>query len=215
MNNTHTKAPIFNLSDNKDDLVNEFYYRSLKELDEFFEIDSDFIKPKLLVIKNRKQMNRVFGNETPSWLVGWCKKGTTYILSRENFETESSHRYSDDRYYKLLKHEFCHLYYNKIAKTSKPYWLNEGLCIYISGQLKRKTKIKKFSNFLMYFDNSDKDIYRESGFFVELLVNKFGKEKLLKLISDMKSINTKEEFNILFEKTFKMKPSYDSFNKLI
>ena len=38
----------------------------------------------------------------------------------------------------------------------------------------------------------EKEIYSEAGFAVELLINKFGKEKILSLIKNLKIIHRKE-----------------------
>lgn len=60
-----------------------------------------------------------------------------------------------------------------------------------------------------------KEVYAEAGFFVQMLVDKFGKEKLLHLIKDAKNYKTPESFADFFAKEYGFKLAYKDVNYLI
>ena len=151
-------------------------------------------------------INDIRGRKTETWTVGWTDGNNLFLLDRKSFETESSHKYSDEYYESLIKHELSHLFFGAITGGAyRPIWLNEGVSIYTSGQNKFKKRPTKFSNLLEFFEHGGKGAYVEPGFFIEGLVNKFGKEKLLNFIKDWSKLKTREEFERLFEKTYGFK----------
>ena len=58
-------------------------------------------------------------------------------------------------------------------------------------------------------------VYEESGFVVELLVNKFGKTKLLKLIKTLHTTNSEKQFKKLFKDIYGFNLNYREINKLL
>jgi hypothetical protein len=85
----------------------------------------------------------------------------------------------------------------------------------LSGQEKFKEFPKKFKSFLKYYDYEDENIYDESCFAVKMLVENFGKKKLIHLIKSLKNINSNEKFNEQFKKIYNNEPSYEFFNNLL
>ncbi|MDP7520900.1 MAG: hypothetical protein QF567_01555, partial [Candidatus Pacearchaeota archaeon] len=155
------------------------------------------------------------GKETEEWLVGWVNGNMVYMLSDKNYETESNHKYSDEEYFALLKHELAHCFSNVVSGfTQKPIWLLEGISIFLSGQLKLKTKPEKFSQFIEFFENGGKGVYSESGFAVEFLVQKYGKEKILQLLKKAKKSNSKKDFADLFKSIYDFELKYENFEIL-
>jgi hypothetical protein len=188
--------------------------KTIEELENFFEIKLDKF-PEIIFVKTREEINKLKGRKTESWVVGWADSGKIYILDKDNFESESDHKYSDESYSALIKHELIHLFFSNLSKRrKKPYWLNEGVSIYVSGQLKFKKKPEKFGEFLDFGENTGKGVYRESGFFVELLVNKFGKEKLLELIRRLPEIKSEDGFKNLFKEIYGFDLNYEGVNGL-
>jgi len=189
--------------------------RSLSRvLEEFFGIKLD-VSPEIIFVKTREEIDGLKGKKTEPWVVGWADSGNIYVLDKDNFEKESNHKYNEESYIALIKHELAHLFFSKLSKGRKrPYWLNEGVSIYVSGQLKFKKKIEKFEEFLDFGEKSGKGIYRESGFFIELLVDKFGKEKLLELIRRLSEINSEESFKKLFKEIYGFELDYGEINRM-
>lgn len=187
----------------------------MKELDSFFELGWKYNKPNLVLIPNRKTINYLKDKETEEWLVGWVSGNTVYLLSDKNYETESNHKYSDNEYFALLKHELAHCFSNIVSRyTRKPIWLLEGISIFLSGQLKLKTKPKIISKFLDFYENGGQGVYSESGFAVEFLAKKYGKEKLIQLLKKAKESNSKNDFADLFKSIYDFELSYDNFEVL-
>jgi hypothetical protein len=192
------------------------YNESMDELNIFFGIDWVHHKPRLVVVDNRKQIDAIKDEKTEDWIVGWAEGKTVYVLDRNNFEKESSHKYDDQTYKALIKHELSHLFYSIVSNNSKiPVWLNEGVAIYTSGQNKFKKRPTEFKNFLKFYEVGGSGVYNESGYVVEILVDKFGKDKVLEFIKSLRTFTSENDFNKGFKVSFGFDLSYDNFTKLL
>jgi len=194
--------------------IDEVYENSMGELDNFFELGWVKNRPSLILIPDRKTMDALKGEKTEDWVVGWGGRDV-YLLSDKNYEKESSHNYSDEEYFKLIKHELAHCFSNVISGfANKPTWLLEGISIYLSGQNSMKKKPGKLENFIEHYDTLDRNSYRESGFVVEFLVEKQGKEKLLELLKKSGNTDSKEGFSELFKSIYGFDLKYENFEVL-
>ncbi|HPA25902.1 MAG TPA: hypothetical protein PLK76_04050 [bacterium] len=206
---------VFEINKINHSKLDQVYKKSMNELDSFFELDWKHNRPNLVLIPDRETINNLKGSETEEWLVGWVNGNMVYILSDKNYETESNHKYSDEEYFALLKHELAHCFSNIYSDfCKKPIWLLEGISIFLSGQIKLKTKPIKFSKFLEFYENGGKEVYSEAGFVVEFLVKKYGKEKLLQLLKKAKEYNSKKDFAGLFKSIYDFELAYENFKIL-
>jgi len=208
---------IYKIKEVKNKLIEKAYKDGMKEFNKFFGINWVHHLPDICVLKNRKEIDLIKGYKTESWVVGFVKGRTFYVLDYENVKKESDHKYhSEEKHSTLIKHELCHLFYSIVSKDChKPIWLTEGVSIYLSGQLKEKRQVEKFSNFLKFYEKGGGGVYFESGTAVKLLMENFGKKKLLKLISKSKESNNKSEFSRLFKKIYNFNLNYKNFNNLL
>jgi len=206
---------VFEINKINNPKLDEVYEKSMEELDSFFELGWKYNRPNLIIVPDRKTINSLKGKETKEWVVGWTSGNAVYILSDKNYETESNHKYSDEEYFALLKHELAHCFANIFSGfCQKPIWLLEGISIFLSGQLKLKTKPKRFSKFLDFFENGGEGVYSESGFAVKFLVEKYGKEKLLQLLKKAKKFDSKEDFADLFKSIYNFELNYNNLEVL-
>ena len=207
---------IYRLKEQKDKFVEKIYRESMKELSSFYGANWAYSRPNVIITESRKQINQLKDIKTERWVVGWSSGQSVYILDRKKINTESDHTYRKAEYIALLKHEISHSFYNIISGGKhNPRWLCEGVAIYTSGQNKFKKPLVKFNNFLDFYDKGGSGIYYESGFAVELLVKKYGKKKLLKLIGSLDTVKNKNDFSKLFKKIYGFSPSYKEFNSLL
>lgn len=208
---------LFTIHSLKDRKIEKFYNNAIKELNSFYRVDWNRNKPKVFLISSREEFDKLYGKKTEEWVVGTTlgSSHNIYLLSPDVYESESNHKYSDEEYEALLKHEISHLYTRTFCKQYQPLWLIEGIAILSSGQLERKPAIKQFENFLKYFNEGGPGLYGESGYAVELLDKEFGREKLLKFLKLINGVTDEDDFKKLFKKTFKIELSYDWFNKKI
>jgi len=207
------KNMIYNITQTKDDFLEKIYKESLDDLNAFYEINWTHHLPRIFVVDDRKTIDLLKGEKTEDWLIGWSEKNTVYVLNKDNLEKESDHKYNPDEYSAFIKHELSHSFYNILSSgNAKPIWLNEGVAIYTSGQNKFKKKPTEFSKFLEFYDKGGKEIYGEAGFFIQALVEKFGKQKLFGLIKDLKSLKGKEEFEKFFAKEYGFGLNYEEIN---
>lgn len=136
-------------------------------------------------------------------------------MNKDNLETESNHKYDPEKYNALIKHELSHSFYNILSGNShKPVWLCEGVAIHTSGQNKFKKQPVEFKEFLQFYENGGNGVYGESGFFVQFIIEKFGKEKLLNLVKESKKIKSEEEFNQISSKEYGFGLNYDEINRI-
>jgi hypothetical protein len=192
--------------------LEKVYINSMKELDDFFRINWKFNRPRLILVPDRKTIDSIKGQKTEDWIVGWVENRNVYLLDNSNFERESNHAYSDEEYFALIKHELAHCFSNIISNfNKKPVWLLEGISIYLSGQNKLRKVPKKFEKFLDFFDSTGESVYFESGFAIMFLIEKYGKEKILRLLKESKKAETRENFADLFKSIYEFELSYDNF----
>lgn len=210
---------IYKIKEIKNKLVEEAYSEAMKEFNKFFGIGWEYNLPHICVLDNRKQINALcYGAKGKRWMVGFSDGSKiAYVLDIKKISKESSHKkFTSYEYKALIKHEICHLFYTILASNSnKPIWLCEGVSIYLAGQNKLKDKIKKFSDFYESYEEDLGKVYKESGFAVELLVEKFGRDKLIKLIKESSKIKSKKDFAILFKTIYGFKLKSENFNNLL
>lgn len=203
-------------SSSKNEKVENFFKKAMEELKTFFLINWIENTPVVFLVDSRKDFDVLVNRKTEKWVVGQCfEKNKILFLSPESYEKESIHKYSDEEYYFLLKHELSHFFYNIYTKEKGPNWLSEGFAVFSSGELKKKKRVGEFKNFLKYYTDFDQKIYEESGFAVEVLIKKFGKEKVLNFLKKLPGIENEEMFKKCFEEHFNFKLEYSSFNKLL
>jgi len=66
-------------------------------------------------------------------------------------------------------------------------------------------------DFIKFYKKKGKEVYYESGFAVEFLVEKYGKNKILKLVKSLKNIDSEEEFNKKFKEIYGFELKYENF----
>lgn len=192
--------------------IDRVYNKSMRELDSFFNLNWKYNQPDLILVPDRKTIDSLRRRKTEDWVVGWADGSNVYLLSDKNYERESNHKYSNEEYYALIKHELAHCFSNTISNFSqKPRWLLEGISIFLSDQNKLRNKPKEFKKFIDFYGTNGKEVYYESGFAVEFLVKIYGKRKLILLLKKLKESNSKEDFAKLFKSIYGFDLSYQNF----
>lgn len=215
---TDQTVKLFRLKEESNPKFSVEVEKIMEELNDFFGINWIHNVPKVILLDSRELIDKVMGKKTPDWLIGnWNGHSIVYLLDRDKFETESDHRKTSvSEYRALIKHELCHAFQTASGFYWKPIWLREGLCQYVAGQLEFMDERKRFNYFLNSYDKTEKEVYQESGSVVKLLIEKFGKEKLMELFNETKENKPDEEgFKKIFEKIYGIELSYDSLNKLL
>lgn len=206
---------IFKISQLNDDFLQKVYDESMNELNDFYELKWKYGRPKMVIVPDRDTINGLKdtkNGQTEDWQGGWTDGAFAFMLDNEAMGANSCHpKHSPEKYRALLKHELSHVFFRHLAKTgSGPSWLWEGVAMYSSGQINFQKPVDKFENFL---DCEKKDVYRESGWAVELLVEKYGKEKLFELIKSISNCPTDEDIAKRFEEIYSFALNYENFNK--
>lgn len=205
-----------NIAKSSDKFIERVYRRSMKELNAFYGIKWIMNMPKIALLKDRESIDLLRTQKTEPWFIAWadCKTRIIFILDKKGLGKHSSHKYSEDYYSALIKHELSHLFYRALSESKQgPVWLSEGVAIYTSGQNELKTKPSKLKNFLPFYEKESSEVYSESGFAIETLVKKFGKDKLLKLIKSLSRVSDENLFNKVFKKIYGFQIGYGIMNK--
>jgi hypothetical protein len=207
---------IFKLKLHEDKLVEGIYKQGMEEMGKFYEINWNTNRPQMCILGSRAEIDMWRGQKTESWVVGWADGRTVYLLDHNKYATESSHTFNPETYPGLIIHELSHLFYGILSrKNTFPRWLCEGTAIYSSGQLKFKKPVQKFSNFLDFQKDGGAKVYEESGMVVKLLVDNFGKKKLLKLIKANPEVDSQTKFNKVFTEIYGFKLTYSAMNRFL
>jgi hypothetical protein len=206
---------VFNIQHNPDKALDKACAASVGRLNRFFGLKWKRDLPRVFIINDRATIDALYGKKTERWIVGFSDGRYVFALDNDSMEKESLHRRrSPKEYASLINHELCHAFFNKMTGgVTKPKWLNEGLAIYTSGQI--KSKPTKFEEFLKYYSQGGKGIYSEAGYAVKILTEKFGKPKLLRLVKGLKYAKTHAAFDTVFKKTYGFAPTYKNFNGLL
>ena len=137
-------------------------------------------------------------------MVGWGRTTRDiYLLTRKKINKESTHKYTPESYRGLLRHEMVHLYVNRVTCSRKvpiPRWLNEGLAVYLSGQIDDRPRPQRLQHFLK--PQTPTQLYGESGFAVEYLLHAHGKAKLLKLLKAFSCLASDSQFPQAFQRVY-------------
>lgn len=214
---------IFKVSSINNDLIQSAYDEGMRVLNEFWGINWEDDIPDIYVLQSRKDIDALKGRKTEDWVVGFggsanAGKAAIYLLDPDKYDSESNHKKDDNRFKALITHELCHLFVFHLQERTQPIgpmWWNEGICVYLSGQLKYHRKPEKFVGFLdSSRNNNPKMAYDEGGYVIELLVNKFGKNKLTELIELLGNEKTDGEIKELFTRVYGFELTYDEMNKL-
>jgi len=207
---------IFRVKSSSDEKIDEVYKEAIREMEKFFGIKWTHRRPNIFIVPDRRTIDPLLGYKTPKWLVAWAEGKDVFILDRKSYGKESVHKYSWKKYVAAIKHELAHSFLNSLFNTQNmPGWLLEGLAMYLSEKERCSKMPKKFSSFLEFYTKNGPGIYKESGHAVYLLIKRFGRGKILKLLKCASYIKTKKEFYFQFERIYGFKLNYTNFNKLL
>ncbi len=184
--------------------------KAIKDLNNFFGQKWVYNTPKIFIVNDRKTINLLREEKTENWVVGWSwGKSAIFILNPENISKESCHDGKTYNIEKLIKHELCHSFFQMKFGTSNFSWINEGVCVYVAGQLDKYTMPLEFNGFL-----DGNKIYQESGNAIKLIVDNFGKRKLFEFLEKQSFTEDKKELKKIFKEVFGEDLTYKFFNKL-
>jgi len=206
---------VFTIEKSHDKGLDRLFASSVRKLNHFFGLRWRQDLPRVFIMKDRRTIDALSEKKTERWIIGFNDMRYVFALDNRVMEKESSHRRrSPKEYASLINHEMCHAFFNRLSGgTTKPKWLNEGIAIYTSGQIRREPKA--FAEFLEYFDKGGKGVYGEAGYAIKILTDKFGKRKLLKLVKGLGAVKTRRSFDAAFRSIYGFTPTYGNFNKLL
>ncbi|MBN2095439.1 MAG: hypothetical protein JW727_05305 [Candidatus Aenigmarchaeota archaeon] len=208
---------LFDIKPRRDKFLEGSFESSMKELELFFGIKWTKNRPNVLVVPDRRGFDLIFGRKTPGWSVGLAPGRDIYVLDHENYAKNSTHEYSKEHYRALVKHELTHVFCRVVSGKEMlyPFWLSEGLAMYLAGQNITRPRPLKFKSFLKYYTLHNEEVYAESGFAVELLLKKYGRRKILQLLKGLSGVASPKTFEELFAKIYGFRPTYGQFNGLL
>lgn len=161
------------------------------------------------VYENKFLFNKKLKRETPEWLIANASNKEIDILSPLAIEKESNHKKSE--FSQILKHEFTHLFLNKLTKGHIiPMWLNEGIASYIAHQ-HRNDNIKlsleegfcgKIGTKRGWDSNVNNFSYTISALFISFLIKKYSFKKIKELITSLSQHYHYADFRKIFFRVY-------------
>ncbi|MBU1119829.1 hypothetical protein KKA50_01355 [Patescibacteria group bacterium] len=195
------------------DVVSDFK-KGYLQASKFF--NAKIPKIKLILVYSRKELDNLFGHQTPDWFVGYANSSNEiFILSPSVWKQESSH--SRNEFNKTLCHEIAHVFTRRINKSCEPMWFNEGLACVVAKQkikLQKDSKLNLYNPNIMFFLDSKKNweqtIAKEPGMpyvvsfmLVDFLIRRFGKQKIFQLLTGFNEKYNKRKFCQKFEGVYR------------
>jgi hypothetical protein len=194
------RSHFFKLNTLRQDKKYEKYLNACREdLGKWFGVN--VLMPHVFFIQSRKDFDKIRGCKTEPWMTAVADRGNIYIMDLKVYTKETSNT-DAKRFWLVLKHEYTHLYYRAITNSGNPRWLNEGLACYLATQVKKTPDEKVLLGLDKFFDEGGEQVYGVGFFWVNYLVESYGKNKLLKLIKTIDSDVTKSKFNANFKSIY-------------
>lgn len=171
---------------------------------EFAKIDIP--KFDIKMVYSREELNGLWGSKTPDYVSAFAKDDNIVIFSYSVFEKET--KWSKEKFEEALIHEISHLFYQELRDDEyHPLWLSEGLATFMQHK-KKKYDYKEEKDItkeilLQSFEEMTEDSYQIFTLFVEFLILKYGEDKILKFIEELKNgKNIEDSFLNIYGKSF-------------
>ena len=184
--------------------------KSYRELRHFFNAapSSGF---SVYLAQNRAHLNLMYKKQSPEWVVGFGLSDSEVAVLDPKDWTEGSRKFVNlDR---LIKHEMVHAFTqglngkkqaspcfyidNKKEAAPSPFWFEEGLAVYVSGQLEDWANAVRYDPAGKRFAQMTDGGYPVFGTIAEFLFERFGRDKILAVIralpADYLSENNRSE----------------------
>ncbi len=210
---------VFDLQYRLDKTLDKIKEATIEEYNNFYNMNIDKSIIKIYIFKDRQTLDKIKWRKTENRMIANTKWTHIYLYDLDKIEEISKwyHKKNISKYNETIRHEIAHSFYWLYLNWNyfRANRLNEGMAIYLSWQIKRKNKPVKFKNFLDFRDNEWEQVYIESWFIIEFLINNYGKEKILELIKSLWKIKSKEEFFGKFKDIYWFELTYENINTFI
>lgn len=217
------KTQYYEVIDNQgklDKVVIKKCSNSYKKNKKFFGKNSKFFIIRIVHTEDdfRKGAKQFYN----PWVKGVGLKGNIVVirglsLFQKNYEKHGG----TASFERLLTHEINHIFASQSNLYRGPFWITEGLAMYVAGQTpgdayKTNAKITKerARNLLFYrkiLKNLCPEMYVVHYQGIAYLVKRFGKEKLTKLIKSYHVKTVRKDFEKNFRQIYGV--TYDTFLK--
>ncbi|MEI6288345.1 MAG: hypothetical protein WCP18_02015 [bacterium] len=205
-----TNITLFKLHTHVDKKIVNHIKKQNKILEQFFEIKLSNIP--VTIVDSREEFATFTGCTIQPWLVGLTNYYSICLLNPKIYLRKyKTSKNEQQRFQKLTTHELTHFYIHHKLKVTNPKWLMEGLCDYFASKEAVKPQLKELLNLEHYFSVysgiyfQDGSIYRVGYFLVDLLIEKYGLNKIKQLIFSLDKGLTPKLFNQLFFKIYGFK----------
>ena len=165
---------------------------------------------QIIFVKTRKEYSKFVGRKTNKWEAGFTTgNDIIYLFDKDVFEKVSTHK--KQYFYSTLVHEIVHIYTYQYLWFINPIWLTEGLAYVIAKQMREIKKYKKRDITKAHYEEEwfDNPAYSTSAYFIDYLIKKYGKKKLMDLIHNLEEFEKKDAFEKKFKEVYNV-----SFKKL-
>ncbi len=175
--------------------------KTLKEYDDFFEVNYKDEKLSFFIVPNQEMYRQISGFKE-DYVVANAISYCGMIIAIEQDKIKEI--YNKRKYLKILKHELAHIYFNHFVnfRSCIPKWLSEGIAVFLAKQIGNTC-----DNINTLFDKNANSYlwYMGGGIFIEYIFDKYRKEKLINFFISLRNIKSEKEiyenFNNIYGKT--------------
>lgn len=176
-----------------------------------YDFNKSFAKieiPKfdIKIVYSRRELDDIWGSETPDYVSAFTKDDNIVIFSYEVFDKET--KWPKEKFEEALIHEINHLFYQELRDDEyDPLWLSEGLATFMQHKKKKydykEKKVMTKEVLIQSFEEMSEDSYQIFNLFVEFLILNYGEEKILLFIEELKKgKNIENCFLDVYSKSF-------------
>lgn len=145
------------------------------------------------MVKSTEELSNLIGHSVPDWVIGTYTGNCILMLDCQSWKTREQIDFCQ-----VFVHEFIHVLTQYTIRSLCPIWLNEGLAVYLSEQLKSINIIPKEVTVddVYTMDYSSENLYGISGLLVAGLTEKYGLESLIHRLAAVSNFESDEILGI-------------------
>jgi hypothetical protein len=177
----------------------------------FFKRDYNFFR--IHIYHSEKDFRKAAKRFYQPWVKGVSFRGKKIVIRSPDFLFRNYKKFGGTPDFEMmLAHEINHLYASLLNMYRGPYWMTEGLAMYVAGQIpgdayKHNINIvrKKAEKALFYRLIMRKlcmEMYVVDYLGIAYIIKRFGKEKLVRLIGGYPESMKRKDFEKRFRRIF-------------
>lgn len=178
--------------------LENFIWKTVRKMNKLWGLKFSMEPPYVFLIKSRRDYDKINGLKTESSFLAWASNANfVFALDPKAWVKDSRDKHD---FWKIMYHEFFHIYQQRTAGSLTPKWLAEGAACYFSKQPKKPASEKDLLS--IFAAKVSGNIYNVGYFWAKVLAREFGEHKLIKFLKGHRRTFTPAQFAGLWKEVF-------------